>query len=323
MKKRKATAVNVKSANSEPWHILGAGAIGCLWASYAYLNKRPCTLILRSSEALSRYQRKGHINAEIADTPQQLALTACCPESIDGAISQLLICCKSNQAMIALSRIEHAITADATIVLLQNGLGIAEHVRQRFPNAIVLQASTTEGAYRPEQFSVIHAGRGETFIGQHHKQPPVSTLPQIASSLNFTPLTVTVSDNIDATLWRKLGINCAINPLTAIYLCRNGELLDIPEALTQLHRIVDEFLLLSDAIGKTSWVDGLREQIIDVAHHTASNRSSMLQDILADRETEIEAINGYVCKLAEQQQLTLPTNLNMLKQLRGLQSTVN
>lgn len=320
MKKRKATAANVKTVNSEIWHILGAGAIGCLWASHAYLNKRPCTLILRSAETLNRYQHKGHISAEIAGMPQLLPLTACCPKSIGGPISQLLICCKSNQTIAALSSIEHAITTDATIVLLQNGLGVAEKVRQRFPRATVLQASTTEGAYRPEEFSVIHAGRGETAIGQHQNQPPVSALPKIANSLSFAPLTVSVSDNIDAMLWRKLGINCAINPLTAIYHCRNGELLDKPEALAQLHSIIDEFLLLSEASGRASWVHGLREQIIEVAQHTASNRSSMLQDILAERETEIEAITGYLCTIAKQQKQTLATNFNMLEQLRILQS---
>jgi 2-dehydropantoate 2-reductase len=119
-------------------------------------------------------------------------------------------------------------------------------------------------------------------------------------------------------LWRKLAINCAINPLTVIHRCRNGELLDKPEALAQIASVVEEILQLSKILNLDQGLANLHEQVLDVARATANNRSSMLQDIESGKETEIEAITGYLCRLAIKHSMQLPTNEELLAQVKAI-----
>jgi len=210
-------------------------------------------------------------------------------------------------------------------VLMQNGLGVAETLAKHFPNAVILQASTTEGAYRDKAFSLVHAGRGQTLLGQSRElqrwsdAPPLSAseLARVAASLSYSPLNVEPSDNIDAVLWRKLAINCAINPLTVKYRCRNGELLDNPLAASTMQAVIDEIVQFSEQSGRGAWVKDLLQQTRQVAADTALNRSSMLQDALAGRSTELDFITGELLRRAQEANISLPANQKLYDQLQA------
>jgi len=300
------------------WSILGAGAIGSLWASYAQRSGQSTELIFRDRRSLAAYRQHGGISFTAGAKTELLNIAACCPETIKAPIQQLLITTKAQQTLTALQAIETHILPKASLVILQNGLGIAEQVQAQFPHANIYQASTTEGAYRPQPFAVVHAGRGQTLIGHANTKGLTPQLSSIAKALSFSPLAVSPNSNIKAVLWRKLAINCAINPLTAIYRCRNGELLDKPAALAQMSSVVNEILELSKALGLNQELADLHQQVIEVARATGNNRSSMLQDVEAGRETEIDAITGYLCQLATKQGLSLPCNQQLLDEVRRI-----
>lgn len=298
------------------WIILGAGAIGSLWASCAYRAGRPMPMLLRSESVLADYQQRSGIGFTAIDgSSLRLPLPATTVSHLDQPITHLLICTKAQQTLEAVGQLGEQLADDATVVLLQNGLGVAEQLREHYPALQLLQASTTEGAFRPGPFQLVHAGRGQTLIGNPF-QADVN-IQAVAQSLSVPPLTVAVCEDIEKVLWRKLAINCAINPLTALHRCRNGELLEQPEIKAQLDAVIDEILLLSTALNRASWVEGLRQQIYQVARDTGANRSSMLQDVLAGRETEIAFINGYLLRLAGEFDVELPTNRGLIAPLNN------
>lgn len=315
------------------WHILGAGAIGSLWACYAYRAGRPATLIYKDRSTLAAYQRGSGITARLQTGTDVLPVLATSPELLtapdtQSQISALLITTKAQHTLDALAAIAPALTPSPLVVLLQNGMGITEPLQQRYPQATLLNASTTEGAYRDGPFSLVHAGCGHTVLGQSQasvqaqegKSLDETELAIWADSLSVAPLKVSVSDNIDKVLWRKLAINCAINPLTVKYRCRNGELLDNPLAAQDMLHIVEEIVQLSDALGIGDWVTDLLAQVRQVAADTALNRSSMLQDTLAGRETELDCITGELLRRARAANLTLAANQQLYDQLIATQS---
>lgn len=315
------------NTHTHHWYILGAGAIGSLWASYAYCSDSPTTLLLPDPNRLRDYQQAGGITATLdRGNNRLLPVPALATEQLAtaGPIRFLLVCTKAQQTLAALRSVREHLADGAIIVLLQNGLGIAELIQAECPNSIILQASTTEGAYRQNRFALVHAGRGTTLLGQSAqlaadaplKKLSPESLAALAASLSFPPLKVAVSDNIDAVLWRKLAINCAINPLTVKYHCRNGELLEKPDALADMVELVGEIEQLSAALGRQAWISPLLEQVQTVARNTALNRSSMLQDIEAGRVTEIDYITGYLCRLAAEKGLSLPRNQALLEAVR-------
>lgn len=309
--------------SASPLYILGAGAIGSLWASYGYQAGANIRLLLRNQATVNNYKKQGGISLIRANQALLSPVPADCPQSISSPIQHLLITTKAQQTLSALMAIKPHIADNAVLVLLQNGLGIAEQIRHEFPQATVLQGSTTEGCYRQTDFEFVHAGHGDTFIGtvNSNNKTDLAVVAQLAASLSFPPLMVSVSDNIEAVLWRKLAVNCVINPLTVIHRCRNGELLNTPETITQMRQIVDEVLHLSAALNRDHWLEDLHEHVINVAKATANNRSSMLQDIEAGRETEIDAISGYLCQLAEEHSIKMPLNQQLLQDIKRISAT--
>lgn len=311
------------------WHILGAGAIGSLWACYAYRQGSPATLILRDQTRLQAYRQGGGITARLGPIAMELPVPVTSPESLPGPVAQLLVTTKAHQTLAALDAIAPALTEAPLLVLLQNGLGVAEQVAARFPQARILQASTTEGAYREGPFSLVHAGRGQTLVGQSEnllltqKRPALEgeELQRVAGGLSFPPLKMNVSDNIDRVLWVKLAVNCVINPLTVKYRCRNGELLDNPQSLVEINELVEEIVGLSQQLGRGEWVEDLLPRVRKVAANTAMNRSSMLQDVEAGRATEIPYITGYLCQLAEARGIELPRNRHLLELVENVSAS--
>lgn len=309
------------TTTAEPnWHILGAGAIGSLWASHGHLHGHPFTLILRDAQRLADYQSARGITANLGGSAQHLPLKATCPSQLGEPVSHLLICAKAQQTQAAVAAIAAHLSDDAVVVLLQNGLGTAAPLLQHKPSLRLLQASTTEGVFRNGPFSIVHAGRGQTLLGQSTALtlPPMGEefIAGIARQLSVGPLQVTPVADIDTVLWQKLLVNCAINPLTVKYRCRNGELLDNPLALQELGDIVNEIAKVNHALGYRENETELLGRVRQVASKTALNRSSMLQDIEAGRETEIEFITGYLCRLGTELGLSLPRNQSLLTLVR-------
>jgi 2-dehydropantoate 2-reductase len=187
----------------------------------------------------------------------------------------------------------------AELLLLQNGLGSQDEVARAVPQARCICVSSTEGAFRQADFQVVWAGHGHNWLGDPLRSEP----PAWLADLQRAGIAHDWSPDILNRLWRKLALNCAINPLTVLYDCRNGALLDHAEQLAQL---CHELSLLLNGCNQASAADGLYADVRRVVEATAANYSSMHQDVAQARRTEITYLLGYACRAAQQQRLHLP-----------------
>ncbi len=111
-----------------------------------------------------------------------------------------------------------------------------------------------------------------------------------------------------------------INPLTALLRVPNGALPEIPEAWDLAVAAAHEALAVAQAAGISLSVN-VPELLRQVCTATAANRSSMLQDVLAGRPTEIEALNGQVAARGAASGVPAPVNLFLTRLLRSLEKT--
>ncbi|SNS23934.1 putative 2-dehydropantoate 2-reductase [Pseudomonas segetis] len=280
------------------WHVLGAGSLGSLWAARLYRSGCDVELILRSPQRLAQYQQAGGL------TLTENGQVHCYPvpaTSIDncGPVSLLLLACKAYDASAAISQLAPLLTADAEVILLQNGLGSQDQVARLIPKARCILASSTEGAFRQADFSTVFAGQGHTWLGD----PQQSSSPSWLEDLQRAQINHDWTEDIASRLWRKLALNCAINPLTVLYDCRNGGLL---EHQAEVASLCNELSLLLHAYTTPSTAAGLHEEVLRVITATAANYSSMHQDVAQKRRTEVAYLIGYACAGAERKQLQLP-----------------
>ncbi|NRH28288.1 putative 2-dehydropantoate 2-reductase [Pseudomonas sp. MS19] len=280
------------------WHVLGAGSLGCLWAARLARAGLPVTLLMRNQQRLDAYLQAGGLSLiENGQRSRYPVGAQTCDHS--QPISRLLVACKAYDAEAAIAQIESRLTADAELILLQNGLGSQSAVSARVAPARCILASSTEGAFRQNDFEVVFAGQGQNWLGDPLEQTPPSWLSELAAS----GIAHSWSTDINTRLWRKLALNCAINPLTVLHDCRNGGLEQYPQ---QVMALCNELSTLLTACGQADAALDLHQQVLQVIRATAQNYSSMHQDVSHGRRTEISYISGYACTAAQRLNLALP-----------------
>ncbi len=285
------------------WHLLGAGSLGSLWAARLSAAGHSVELILRNKQRLADYLRAGGLQVRQGEQTLRHAL----PAGLAGdplPIRRLLLACKAYDAADAIASVATRLLPGSQVILLQNGLGSQQAVADLLPHSQCICASSTEGAYRENDFQVVFAGQGHTCLGTS----PASPAPDWFGELASASIPVSWVDDIDSRLWRKLALNCAINPLTVLHDCRNGGL-RAHESEVQI--LCDELCQLLAYCAPEAAI-GLHETVWQVIDATAANYSSMYQDVQQGRRTEIDYLLSHACRSAEQHGLPLPA----LKQLQ-------
>ena len=183
------------------------------------------------------------------------------------------------------------------VLSLQNGITV-DMLRGHCHAQHVDQGITTEGAWRDGN-RVQPSGAGETLL------PP--GFEPLARMLADAGLEARIEPEITAARLAKLLVNVAINPLAALFRVPNGALLEPPHRVL-LNALVREALPVLRANGLELDEAAALARVHGVARATAANRASMLQDVLAGRHTEIDAITGALLSMAEAAGLEVPTH---------------
>lgn len=283
---------------SSTWHILGAGSLGSLWACRLARAGKAIRLILRDAQRLQAYQQAGGLTLAEQEQTRRYAIPAETAES-GGPIHRLLVACKAYDAAPAVARLAPRLAEGAELVLLQNGLGSQDEVADQAPLARCIFASSTEGAFREDDWRVRFAGHGFNWLGD----PANPTPPEWFDDLNDAGIPGEWTVDIFTRLWRKLALNCAINPLTVLHDCQNGGLLG---HLDEVEALSTELAELLRRCGQPEAAADLDEEVLRVILATAANYSSMYQDVRAGRRTEVHYLLGHACRAAERHGMALP-----------------
>jgi 2-dehydropantoate 2-reductase len=296
--------------NAPHWHVLGAGAVGCLFASTLARGGCQTTLLMRDPGA--RGKRRVVVESAAGAAAVQLAVQAA---GAGGAIGHLLVTTKAYDVAAAVAAVAHRLDASSQVLLLANGMGFAAELQAERPHLQLFQGTTTHGAHRIAPLHVRHAGGGATRVGRPGAGAPAAWFAGWARAVpdsHWEP-------EIGRALWLKLAVNCAINPLTALHRCRNGELASRPALAAEVRLLCEEIAAVSAAAGHVETARTLCGNVAQVLAATAANRSSMLQDVLAGRRTEIDYITGHLLAIAADRGIPAPHNLALLERVRALE----
>lgn len=220
----------------------------------------------------------------------------------------LVVTLKAWQVSGAVKALAERLPATSPVLLIHNGMGTIEELKNL---AQPLLMGVTTHAARREGHLIIHVAGGVTHIG------PASSCRQdynpLAKVLHCALPDVAWHEDISAASWKKLAVNCVINPLTALYDCPNGELRQRPD---EIREICEEVAQVMVSEGLHTSAESLFFYVEQVMESTAQNISSMLQDIRQQRHTEIDYITGYLLRRARAHGLTLPVNTRLYEQIK-------
>ncbi|NEW05255.1 2-dehydropantoate 2-reductase [Paenibacillus sp. SYP-B3998] len=205
--------------------------------------------------------------------------------------------------------VKSRMSSTTVLICIQNGVGHEERLSEAIGKNRLLLAVTTEGARKERANEVFHTGQGVTYMGSltQNDGPAWSTQILLRDLLKEAGFETIMSKDMKVRIWSKLIMNAVINPLTAILRVRNGELVNSPWAQLLMRQLYEEALLVAKAKDVELPAE-LWETLLQVCRATEQNHSSMLQDLMQARGTEIDSMNGSLLRMAEELKLELAVN---------------
>jgi 2-dehydropantoate 2-reductase len=310
-------------------NIIGDGSIGHLLTGYLLHSGQSVSLFSHSNKPSKQVTLTSPDNKFcFSFTTHTQSLTRC------NSSNPAIITAKAHQLETICQQLAGLPIKPACILILMNGLGLLEICRHWLPSIPVYQASTTQAAKleiqsNANQALIKHTGYGETLVGEFSPLGSLCTAQNskmnnvilaLIKTLDRTITPVKWSENHYDNLWVKLLINAIINPLTAVNDVKNGALIKNSALLAKTKQLCKELApLLAERLPVLTW-QALHDKVIAVANATAENSSSMRQDILFSRKTEIEFITGYILNKANEIGCSLPSHRSLYEQVKGLEN---
>jgi len=304
--------------------IVGSGALGCLWAAQLYKQTEFCFVITepyRQKHKLAlpySSQSFAVLSKDVPPITREILAPQLAPQQAIKPDSTILIMTKSYDVDAAIDALLPFLGPDNIVVLFQNGMGSQQRACDLLGNTPCFAAVTTEGANKPSPHKLIHAGRGETIIGPMNNAAQNTGQQHWFSELAASELSIRYDYHIAKRLLIKLAINCAINPFTAICSCRNGDVRKQVLFQATWLQLRSELTSLLNHAGVTWTESELEESVFDVMTKTANNQSSMLQDIINNKPTEIDDINGFAYRYLQRHSLPFVANKSLSEQVHAL-----
>lgn len=291
--------------------IVGSGALACLFAARLAAVGEPVSMLAGWPEGLRALQTNG-VTLEVGGAQHTYPVTASAdPLDFAGARAALVLV-KAWQTPRAAQQLQACLAADGVALTLQNGLGNQQALAAQLGNTRVAVGVITTGATLIAPGRVRWGGEGVISLGEH------PALDGLATRLQEAGFQVNVGQDIASLQWSKLAINAAINPLTALLQVPNGELLARPSAAELSAQLAAEAAAVAAALSVPLSFTDPAAAALEVARRTASNFSSMLQDVQRGAQTEIDAICGAIVQAGLEAGVPTPVNETMWKLINAL-----
>lgn len=241
-------------------------------------------------------------------------------EQIRGTCDIAIICGKTLDTPALAELASEVLTENGYALTIQNGLGNAEILANRIGRERIFVGSLTHAAWRSDEGEVHWVGRGSINLGALNIEENVRAEP-LLRILNDADLNAILSNDIQQILWKKLLINVAINPVCAIAGVRNGALLEVNSLWQQAMQAMREAAIVARASGVDLGDIKLENYLREVVTISPENRCSMLQDIMAGRPTEIDALCGAVVLRGEAEGIPTPCNAILHGLVKGIEKS--
>ncbi len=299
--------------------IIGAGAMGCLYgAKLSTVPDVEVHLLDVWKEHVDAINANGILMEEQGSFVAYRNVRAGSIAEDVGPCDLAVIFVKSTLTSAAVKSNKAVFGPETIALTLQNGLGNIELIKEVIGDNNVIAGTTAHGATMLGPGKMRHAGSGKTIIGELDGSAS-DRIQHIAQVLKEAGMETEISDKVLGLVWDKLLVNVGINALTGITKLHNGELLE--------HSEIEE--LLEDAVTegyKVALAKGIKLSFPDPVAHTkevciatGANKSSMLQDVLNHKKTEIEMINGAIVREGEKVNIATPVNKTLTNLIKFIE----
>ncbi len=235
----------------------------------------------------------------------------------------VLFQCKAHANLAAARSVAHLFTGDTVAITFQNGLGNEETLAGVLGGEAVIGGLTAQAGLVEAPGVVRNYGDLPTHIGEISGGLSDRTMA-IAQAFSAHGLPVTATAEIKREKWKKLLGNVALGAISAITNFRSVDIMRVPELRDIVFRLVDEAAAVAAAEGVALDTASSREVLMKLVTTTGGgtgdSKSSMCEDVIRRRRTEIDTIHGAVAARGRKHGVPTPTLDAMVALVKGLEA---
>jgi len=217
----------------------------------------------------------------------------------------------------AMAQVARAFDENSAVCSVQNGVGneelIADHVKY------VIRGTTFPAGHPIAPGHIGFDIKGDTWIGPFEPtKTPMSMVEELARLITCSGMNVIPLKDARGAQWTKLIFNASTNPVGALTLLHHGAATRLPHTGELFNDLITEGESVAKALGIELHGDP-RALVQKGANAPGKHRASMLQDVLAKRQTEVDFMNGAIVTWGEKTGIPTPLNKAVWQLIKGLE----
>lgn len=297
--------------------VVGAGALGCLFGGRLAEGGHDVHLLHYRQSYVDRLNEEGlTIEGEDGKTTD-IAVTATTDANEVGPVDLVIVFVKSHQTEAALVEHGACIGPETDLLSLQNGLRHYDRLLDIVGEDRAFAGVTYQGAVVEEPGYIRVTSTGPSTFGGSDD----AAARRIGDTLLEAGFPVELVTNPRPHIWAKQLMSLPIKPLAALTHLSNGELIATPETRELMEQIVAEAEAVAEHRGIDIPMDDPMDEVVTTCEESHSHYSSMLQDVRAERKTEIDDVNGAIVDIAREEGIDVPVNEFVTNLVRALEKS--
>lgn len=298
--------------------VIGPGALGSLFGARLADAGHDVTLIHHRQDYVDRVNADGiRIESEVDGAPSlELAVPATTDAASVGPVDLTIVFVKAHITEAALEQHGACIGPDTAVLSLQNGLRHDEILHEHVGSKQALAGTTYQGAVLEGPGHITQTAAGPSTFGGENE----TTARRVADVLDDAGLPTELTDDPERTIWEKQLLSIGIKPMAGLMRITNDRAVATRARRDLMRQLINEAVRVARARGVDLPDRDHAEGVIEICTGT-DHYSSTLQDVWAERKTEIDEINGALLEMADEAGVDVPANRTVTTLVRGLEES--
>jgi 2-dehydropantoate 2-reductase len=228
-----------------------------------------------------------------------------------------IVATKAIHTKMAIAQVAHVFNEESAVCSVQNGVGNEEFIAERVK--YVIRGTTFPAGHPIAPGHIGYDIKGDTWIGPFEPtNTPMSRVEELAGVLTRAGMNTIPLKDVRGAQWTKLIFNASTNPVGALTLLHHG-------AATRFGptgQLFNDLIAEGEAVARKLGIElhGDPRQLVQKgANAPGKHRASMLQDVLAKRQTEVDFMNGAIAEWGDKVGVPTPLNKALWELIKGLE----
>jgi len=295
--------------------IIGAGALGAVYGSIFYEMNPNSIFFIANGERYDALKQNG-----VIVNGRRFAIPVVKSEE-SAPVELIVVAVKYHQLDDAISDIRKAVGEQTLILSVMNGIDSEERIGSVYGMDKVVYGLTLGIDAVREHNSVNYSNLGRILFGEKDNIKLTDRVKRISELFNKAGIAYAVPQDMIRSLWYKFMINVGANQTSAVQKVTYGTLRSSSESTQLMDSAMREVILIAKIMKVDLSEDDIVEwyKVLDTLG--SDKKTSMLQDVEAGRQTEVDMLAGMVINLGKRYGVATPVNQQLFDELKRIEGT--